>query len=134
MATWQDVDYVALSLPQVEIDKTPGSRGWSVAGKNLAWERPLRKKEIATELEAGREPYLGDIVAVHLPEIAAKHAYLQNVPTKFFEIPHFSGYPAVLCRLSELSIDDLQELLFEAYLCKAPKKLVKELLESRPTD
>ncbi|MFM5905175.1 MAG: MmcQ/YjbR family DNA-binding protein [Micrococcales bacterium] len=132
MATWQDVDAVALALPQVELDQTAGSRGWLIAGKHLAWERPLRKKELATELDAGRQPYLGDILAFHLPDLQAKEAYLQNFPNKFFEIPHFSGYRGILCRLSELDIDDLQELLFEAYLCKAPKKLVKQLLESRP--
>ena len=128
MANWQDVDKVALALPQVEATTVPGSRGWSVVGKNLAWERPLRVKEVAIETAAGREPYLGDIIAIHLPELAAKQAYLQTDPQKFFEIPHFANYPAVLCRLSALSTHDLEELLFEAYLCKAPKKLASELL------
>ena len=131
MANWNEVDAVASSLPSLEIDRTPGSRSWSVAKRDLAWERPLRKKEIETELASGREPYLRDIVAFHIPEVAAKQAYLQNFPAKFFEIPHFAGYPAILCRLSELTTDDLEELLFEAYLCRAPKKLAAQLQDER---
>jgi hypothetical protein len=131
MATWNEVDAVASSFPILESDQTAGSRSWSVAKMTLAWERPLRKKEIETELASGREPYLRDIVAFHIPEVAAKQAYLQNFPAKFFEIPHFAGYPAILCRLSELTTDDLEELLFEAYLCRAPKKLAAQLQDER---
>ena len=49
----------------------------------------------------------------------------------FFTIPHFSGYNAVLVRLSrigEVTRDELEEVLTEAWRACAPKALVKEYL------
>ena len=47
----------------------------------------------------------------------------------FFSIPHFDGYLAVLARLDQIAVDDLEEYIVEAWLCRAPKRLVKEYLD-----
>jgi hypothetical protein len=41
----------------------------------------------------------------------------------YFATPHFNGYPALLVDLQRVSVDDLEDLLLEAWLCQAPKRL-----------
>ena len=44
-------------------------------------------------------------------------------PSVYFTTPHFDGYPAVLARLDAISEEELEELVVEAWLCRAPKRL-----------
>ena len=46
----------------------------------------------------------------------------------YFTTPHFEGYAAVLVKLAEIDVGDLQELITEAWLARAPRKLVQEFL------
>jgi hypothetical protein len=49
----------------------------------------------------------------------------------FFTIDHFTGYNAVLvqqARLGEITRDELAEVITDAWVATAPKKLVKEFL------
>ena len=53
----------------------------------------------------------------------------------WFTTPHFDGYNAVLVRLSELgqvTRDELAEVVEDAWLARAPKRLAKEWLAARP--
>jgi hypothetical protein len=51
---------------------------------------------------------------------------LGSDPAKFFTEPHYNGFPAVLVRLSEVDVAELEELVTEAWRCQAPPRLVKE--------
>jgi hypothetical protein len=46
----------------------------------------------------------------------------------YFTTPHFDGYPAVLVRLDEIAVPDLEALLTEAWLVRAPKRVAKQHL------
>ena len=48
----------------------------------------------------------------------------------YFTIPHFDGYPAILVRLDAIGRTALDELLTEAWLARAPKRLAKRWLDS----
>jgi hypothetical protein len=39
--------------------------------------------------------------------------------------PHFDGYPAVLVRLERIGLDDLTEVVVEAWLVRAPRRLAQ---------
>lgn len=45
-------------------------------------------------------------------------------PDKFFTVPHYNGFPAVLVRLAAIDTDELTELLTTAWRLQAPKKWV----------
>jgi hypothetical protein len=47
---------------------------------------------------------------------------------RVFATPHFDGYPAILVRLAEIRLPELEELITEAWLAPAPKTLSKEFL------
>ena len=65
------------------------------------------------------------------PTEVEKNALVDDENTPFFTIPHFNGYSAVLVQLSrlgELSRQELEEIITDAWATKAPKRLVKEHL------
>ena len=56
----------------------------------------------------------------------AKEALLADDPNVFFTTPHFDGYPAVLVQLERIGAEDLEEVIVEAWLARAPTRLAKE--------
>ena len=131
MATWDDVRRLALGMPEATEVDSRGRAQWRVKDKLFVWERPLRR----SDLEAlGDEAPDGPILGARVEHLVAKEALLANDQGVFFTTPHFRGYPAILVRLDEISLDDLDEVIVEAWLARAPKALVKTYLESRDED
>jgi hypothetical protein len=129
MASWVNVRKIALALPEaVERASGDGLAQWRVKDKLFAWERPLRRADI--EALGDRVPK-GPILAARVPRLGAKEALLGSAPDVYFTTPHFNGYPAVLVRLKRISMAELAELLVEAWLDRAPKRLAKEYLKNR---
>lgn len=52
-------------------------------------------------------------------------------PDKFFTEPHYNGFPTVLVRLTRFGVEELTELITDAWRIQAPKALVKEFDSSR---
>ena len=128
MATWDDVARIALALPDTTEEPAWGSRHWKVRGKGFVWERPLRKSDLKALGDAAPE---GPILGARVEHLVAKEALLADPSGVFFTIPHFDGYPAVLVLLDEIDLDGLDEVVVEAWLCRAPKRLADEYLASR---
>jgi hypothetical protein len=133
MATWEDVAKIANALPEVAEEPSYGERAWKVRKKTFAWERPLRAKEV--EHLGGFEPDgaapTGEILAVRVADEEAKQALVSSEPEIFFTTSHFDGYPAVLLRLDRIARPELEELLIEAWLAKAPKRVAAAFLAER---
>ena len=128
MADWDDVDRLALALPEAEAGTSYGNRAWSVKGKAFAWERPLRKTDLKALGDAAPE---GPILGARVEHLVAKEALLADAPEVYFTTPHFDGYPAVLVRLGAISLPELEELLAEGWLARAPKRLARAFLADR---
>lgn len=128
MASWDEVRALALELPQTsERQSRDGACQWRVKDKLFAWERPLRQSEIAG-FEG--EPPQGEILAARVEHLGAKEALLAEQPEVYFTTSHFDGYPAILVQLERIGSDELRELILEAWLARAPKRLAQELLDS----
>ena len=125
MATWDDVRRLALALPETDERSSRGGFEWRVKEKGFVWERPLRKGDIEALGDAAPD---GDILGARVPDEGAKFALIADDPSVYFTTPHFNGYPAILVRLAEISEPELEELIVEAWLAKAPKRLAKEYL------
>src|SRR3954467_2883123 len=128
MATWDDIGRLALSLPETKEGTSHGNRAWKVKDKGFVWERPLRKSDVDA---LGADAPDGPILGARVEHVGAKEALLQDAPGVFFTTPHFDGYPAILIRLDAIGLDDLEEVVVEAWLARAPKRLVDGYLESR---
>ena len=73
----------------------------------------------------------GPVLGVHVDHEGIKEALIAEKPDVFFTTPHFDGYAAVLLRLDRIPVPDLEELIVDAWLARAPKKLAKDYLASR---
>jgi hypothetical protein len=126
MATWDDVRRLALALPETSERESRGLRGWRVKDKGFVWERPLRRADYAA---LGDDAPDGPILGARVEHLGAKEALLADDPAVFFTTPHFDGYPAILVRLEPISVEDLEELVTEAWLAAAPKRLAKAFID-----
>src|SRR5688572_7895720 len=123
MATWDDVQTEALRLPETtEAVGGNGHRSWRVRDKLIAWERPLRKADLAALGEAAPT---GPILGIRTVDLSQKDEILAARPDVFFTTPHFNVFPAVLAQLGPLELPMLRQLLLDAWRDRAPKRLVR---------
>ncbi|MGV9798685.1 MmcQ/YjbR family DNA-binding protein [Mycobacterium sp. NPDC003449] len=129
MANWDDVARIAAGLPETA-ELTP--RAWRVRKKLVVWERPLRKADFEA---LGDDAPGGDILGARVADEGVKFALIADNPAVYFTTPHFDGYPSVLVRLEAIEVNELTELMTEAWLVQAPKTLAKAFLsDARPPD
>src|SRR6476619_4102743 len=126
MAAWEDVSRIALALPETSERLRRDMRQWWVREKMFVWERPLRRGEV--EELGGRAPD-GPILGARVEHVWAKEVLIADDPRVFFTTSHFEGYPAVLVRLDHISAADLEEVVTEAWLVRAPKRVANAFLE-----
>jgi len=123
VATQDDVRRIALSLP--EVHEGTDRFAFSVANKGkqkgIAWiwmERVHPKKARVPNPE---------VVAIQVPDLDEKELLLaSDNGEKLFTEPHYNGFPAILVRLGAIDVDELKELITDAWRCQAPKSLVAD--------
>lgn len=126
MATWDDVRAIALALPETSERTSRDLLQWRVKDKLFVWERPLRR----SDLEAlGDEAPEGAILGARVEHLGAKEALVADASGVFFTTPHFDGYPAILVQLDRISARDLEEIVVEAWLARAPARLAKAYVD-----
>jgi hypothetical protein len=131
MATLEDVRRLALALPETGERNARGMAMWRVRDKLFVWERPLRASDLAA---LGDGAPAGPVLGARVEHLGAKEALLADDPAVYFTIPHFDGYPAVLARLEQIDRDELAELIVDAWLARAPKRLARAYLaEHQPS-
>ena len=109
MITLDDVRRVALSLPATTEKPSYGTPGFRVKDKLFARVRDE-----------------GDVLVVWCSAEEEKRALIAAEPNKFFTTPHYDGHPSVLVRFSAVDVDELTELLTEAWRASAPRRLVAD--------
>jgi hypothetical protein len=125
MPSWDDVRELALALPETGERVSRDLRQWVVRDKLFVWERPLRKADLQALGDAAPD---GEILGARVEHEGAKQALIADDPGVFFTTPHFDGYPAILVVLDRISGEDLREVVVEAWLCRAPKRVVDAYL------
>ncbi len=128
MATMDDLDELALSLPDtVKEVSEDGRPSYLVAGKRFVLQRTRRPD--AVDPETGER--LDDVLMFRVADVGVKELLLSDARNVYFTTPHFDGYPAVLVRitrLGDLDREELSDLVAEAWLTRAPKRLAKAWL------
>lgn len=128
MADWADVRRIALALPEVVEVTSWGQPSWQVNKKSFVWDRPLRKADLAALGDSAPE---GSVLGARVADVGVKEALVADDPAVYFTTPHFDGYPAVLVRLDAIDDEELTELVTEAWLLRAPKRLANAYLEQQ---
>lgn len=127
MATFDDVRRIALALPESTEHISRENRHWRVKDKNFVWERPLRRSDLQALGEAAPQ---GPILGLRVEHLGAKESLLAEDPDVYFTTPHFDGYPAVLVQLDRITVGQLEDIVAEAWLARAPKRLADAYLKS----
>lgn len=125
MATVEDVRRIALSLPETSERESRGNLEWQVTDKGFVWERPLRRGDVSA---LGSRVPPGPVYAARTPDEGVKHALIADEPEIYFTTPHFDGYAAILFELDRIGVQELTELITEAWLARAPRKLAEAFL------
>jgi hypothetical protein len=129
MATWDDVRRIALGLPETSERVSRDMRQWRVKDKLFVWERPLRRSDHEALGDAAPD---GPILGARVEHLGAKEALLADDSGVFFTTPHFDGYPSILVQLERIAAEDLDEVIVEAWLARAPKHLATAYLDAAP--
>jgi hypothetical protein len=132
IADWDDVRRIALALPESSEQPLHGLMSWRVRDKLFAWERPLRQSDLRALAARGDTAPGGEILGARVEHEGAKLALIESNPGVYFTIPHFDGYSAILVLLERIPLDELDELITESWLLRAPKRLANSYLASHP--
>ncbi len=124
-----DLDELALAMPQATTEVSDDGRpAYFVHGKMFCFHRGRRRD--AVEPETGER--LDDVLMFRVADVGVKELLLADDRGVFFTTPHFNGYPAVLMRIPDLNRidrDELRDLVAEAWLTRAQKRVAKAWLE-----
>jgi hypothetical protein len=120
-----DVRRISMALPGVaEADGSGGQAAFSVESKGkwkgFAWSW-MERVEPKKPRVARR-----DVLAIRVADLDDKEALLGSNGRALFTEPHYNGFPAVLVRLSEIELGELEELLVDGWRALAPAELVRE--------
>ena len=128
MATTDDLDALALALPRTTKELSDDGRPvYKVHGKLFCCQRGRRPD--ALDPETGER--LDDVLMFRVADLDVKELMLADDRGIFFTTPHFDGYAAVLVRipqLARLELDELEDLVAEAWLTRAQKRVAKAWL------
>ena len=109
MADLSDVEVlVSERLPELVIRQSDKGLSIFAADKEIAWQRPLSKKDMTALCEKAPA---GDVLAIHVDSVADKEAWIASEQNSCFDSPHFANYPAVLIDLSKCDLEVVFELL-----------------------
>jgi hypothetical protein len=125
-----DLDELALAMPQTTKEVSADGRpSYHVHGKLYCFHRSRRPDAI--DAETGER--LDDVLMFRVADVGVKELLLADDRGLFFTTPHFAGYPAVLMRIPDLAQfdrEELRELVAEAWLTRAQKRVAKAWLEA----
>jgi hypothetical protein len=134
MATMADLDELALAMPQAMRRLSDDGRpAYLVHGKLFCCHRGRRPD--AVDPASGER--LDDVLMFRVADLGVKEPMLADGRGVFFTTPHFDGYPSVLVRIPQLArIDreELHDLVAEAWLTRAQKRLARSWLAEHRVD
>ena len=129
-----DLDELALALPQTTKEVSDDGRfSYHVHGKLFCCQRGRRAD--ALDPETGER--LDDVLMFRVADLDVKDLTLADDRGIFFTTPHFDGYAAVLVRipqLARLERDELEDLVTEAWLTRAQKRVARAWLAEHAVD
>ena len=122
-----DLDELALALPQATKELSDDGRPiFKVHGKLFCFHRGRRPDAVDEHGER-----LDDVLMFRVADLDVKELLLSDSRGIYFTTPHFKGYPAVLVRipdLARLDREELSDLVAEAWLTRAQKRVAKAWL------
>lgn len=128
-----DLDELALALPQATKELSEDGRPiYKVHGKLFCFHRGRRPDAVD-----GNGERLDDVLMFRVADPDVKELLLSDSRGIFFTTPHFKGYAAVLVRipdLARLDRDEVRDLVAEAWLTRAQKRIAMAWLAAQEAE
>jgi hypothetical protein len=111
VADWETVRELASAFPGAEEHTTYGKPAFKVGGRLFVWMSPSGDAEgaLALRIDPDEKPLL-----------------IESSPGVYFETRHYHGHPILLVHLDAVTRDELAERIEDAWLLRAPKRLLAE--------
>lgn len=126
-----DVDEICAALPSTELGTSWGDvPTWKVPTGEKGRGFLLFRHPHPSAVDPTSGEQYDDLLVIRTADAADKAALVGD-DSPFFTIDHFRSYNAVLVqqsRLGELTVDELTEVIHDAWLAVAPKRVAKEFL------
>src|SRR4051812_6875814 len=118
-----DIHRIAAGMPHVTKVVGPKFENpvYQVGSKSFVFFRTPRPD--AFDPETG-ERY-DDVIVIWVGSEGDKQALVGDEDSPYFTTPHFDGHPSVLvraCRIGEIDLDELTELVQDAWLAQASRR------------
>jgi hypothetical protein len=128
VTTMADLDELAMAMPETVKELSDDGRpSYLVHGKMFCFHRGRRPDAI--DPDTGER--MADVLMFRVAGLEEKELQLSDARGIYFTTPHFNGYPAVLVRipdLARLDREELREVVVEAWLTRAQKRIAKAWL------
>jgi hypothetical protein len=134
MVNMRDVEKMALSMPEATKELRDDDRPAFVVDRKLFCFHRTQRQDAVDPTTGER---LDDVLAFRVADEAMKAMWLIERPNVYFTTDHFDGHPWILLRirsLVEVGAGELSELVADAWLARAPKRLAKRWLEDQGLD
>jgi hypothetical protein len=129
-----DLDELAIAMPQATKEVSEDGRpSYLVHGKVFCFHRGPRRD--AVDPDTGER--MEDVLMFRVEDLDVKELLLADDRGVFFTTPHFDGYSAILIRipsLTKLDREELHDLVAEAWLTRAQKRVAKAWLEEHKVE
>jgi hypothetical protein len=130
-ATVADVHRIAASMPHVtRVEGPKGNAVYQVGGKSFVFFRTPQPD--AADPQTGKR--YDDVVMIWVESEMDKAALIQDQASPFFTTARFDGHLSVLVRagrLAEIGLDELTELIQDAWLSRASMRRGQAWLAQR---
>jgi hypothetical protein len=126
-----DVDAICTGLPEVELGTSWGDRPtYLVRQKPKPRGFVLARAPRRDAIDPATGEEYQDLLVIRTANPEDKQALVEG-DGPFFTIDHFRNYNAVLVqqsRIGEIEVDELREVLTDAWLAVAPRSLARKFL------
>jgi hypothetical protein len=110
VATWREVVRIGLRFPGVAEGTSYGTPALRVGARGLMCRMRT-------------DP---DALVLRVRDMGEREALLQGQPGVFFTTPHYDGHAMVLVDLGRVDLDELAELIEDAWRLRAPRRVVTD--------
>jgi hypothetical protein len=128
----EDVHELALAMPHVTVEYGTGDNPvYQVGGKSFIFFRNPRPDAV----DPGTGERYTDVIVFWVESEADKQALVQDEASPFFTTAHFDGHSSVLLRASrigELTVQELAEVVQDAWLCRTSARRAAAWLSTHP--
>jgi hypothetical protein len=127
VTTFAAVAEQALRLPETSTSPSYGGAPALRVGRKLLGRL---RYEMADDVDPTTGERYGEVLMVGVASLEEKEELLAADPRTYFTVPHYDGYPAVLVRLAVADLDEVGELVLDAWLRTATKRARKAYEET----